>query len=222
MLVSGFNPNRSLDPYSTTRGWKDNFLTSFIFLLASCFSFLLSVSRYAFELTANHLLNNLMKSVQNLMTDLGSSYNYVIKREIDLPSPHARAYARIARSFMFLSVTSVTALCKMLFFNWICAKMMEFNKKLLSREFYCSVWQQIRGVLFSYSLLFLSVTFVFELRCVTAVTAKKQNLWGIYACAWQGRARSKPDYRAAQHKGARALAFFILELVFAKWNYHFG
>jgi len=38
-------------------------------------------------------------------------------------------------------------------------------------------------------MLFLSVTFVFELRCVTAVTAKKQNLWGIYARVWQARTR---------------------------------
>ena len=65
------NPNRSLDRYSTIRNWKDNFLSSFIFLLASCFSFVLAVARYAFEPTVNNLLNNLMKSVQNLMTDLG-------------------------------------------------------------------------------------------------------------------------------------------------------
>ena len=65
------NPNRSLDRYSTIRNWKDNFLSSFIFLLASCFSFVLAVARYAFELTVNNLLNNLMKSVQNLTTDWG-------------------------------------------------------------------------------------------------------------------------------------------------------
>ena len=64
-----FNPNRSLDRYSTNRDWNGNFLSSFIFLLASCFSFVLAVARYAFELT--NLLNNLMKSVQELMTDLG-------------------------------------------------------------------------------------------------------------------------------------------------------
>ena len=46
-------------------------MTSLIFLLASCCSFVLNVARYAFELTINHLLNNLMKSVQDLMTDLG-------------------------------------------------------------------------------------------------------------------------------------------------------
>jgi len=40
-------------------------------LLASCFSFVLAVARYAFELTVNNLLNNLIKSVQDLMTDLG-------------------------------------------------------------------------------------------------------------------------------------------------------
>ena len=48
-----------------------NFLSSFIFLLAPCFLFVLAVARYAFELTTNHLLNNSMKSVQDLMTDLG-------------------------------------------------------------------------------------------------------------------------------------------------------
>ena len=50
---------------------KNNFLPSSIFLLASCFLFVLDVARYAFELTINHLFNNLMKSVQALMTDLG-------------------------------------------------------------------------------------------------------------------------------------------------------
>ncbi len=64
-------PNRSLDRYGSVRYGKDNFLSSFIFLLASCCSFVLDVARYAFELTINHLLNNLMKSVQDLMTDLG-------------------------------------------------------------------------------------------------------------------------------------------------------
>ena len=67
-----FNPNRSLDRYSTARYGEDNFLSSFIFLLASCCSFVLAVARYVFELTTNHLLNNLMKSAQDLMTDLGS------------------------------------------------------------------------------------------------------------------------------------------------------
>ena len=62
-------PNRSLDRYSANRYGEDNFLSSFIFLLASCFSFVLAVAHYAFELTANNLLNNLMKSVQDLMTD---------------------------------------------------------------------------------------------------------------------------------------------------------
>ena len=41
--------------------------------MASCFSFVLDVARYAFEQTTNHLLNNQIKSVQNLMTDLGLS-----------------------------------------------------------------------------------------------------------------------------------------------------
>ena len=64
------NPNRSLDRNSTNRYRKDSVLLSFICLLASCFSFVLDVVRYAFELTVNHLLNNPIKSVQELMTDL--------------------------------------------------------------------------------------------------------------------------------------------------------
>ena len=32
---------------------------------------MLAVARYAFELTTNNLLNNQIKSVQELMTDLG-------------------------------------------------------------------------------------------------------------------------------------------------------
>ena len=60
-----------LDRYSTTRNWKDNFLSSLIFLLAYCFSFVLAVAHYAFELTVNNLLNNGMKSVRDLMTDWG-------------------------------------------------------------------------------------------------------------------------------------------------------
>ncbi|WP_428829835.1 cysteine peptidase family C39 domain-containing protein [Ihuprevotella massiliensis] len=64
------NPNRSLDRNSTNRYRKDRVLLSFICLLASCFSFVLDVVRYAFELTVNHLLNNPIKSVQDLMTDL--------------------------------------------------------------------------------------------------------------------------------------------------------
>ena len=63
--------NRSLDRYSGIRYREDNFLPSFIFLQASCFSFILDVVRYAFELTTNHLLNNLMKSIQDQMTDWG-------------------------------------------------------------------------------------------------------------------------------------------------------
>ena len=62
-------PNRSLDRYSSARYGEDNFLSSFIFLLASCFSFVLAVARYAFELTTNNLLSNQIKSVQDLMTD---------------------------------------------------------------------------------------------------------------------------------------------------------
>ena len=68
---SALNPNRSLDRYSAIRYREDNFLSSSIFLLASCFLFVLDVARYAFELTTNHLLNDPMKTVQNLMTNLG-------------------------------------------------------------------------------------------------------------------------------------------------------
>ena len=70
-LLRTLNPNRSLDRYWAFFYREHNFLPSFIFLLASCCSFVLYVARYAFELTINHLLNNLMKSVQDLMTDLG-------------------------------------------------------------------------------------------------------------------------------------------------------
>ena len=56
------NPNRSLDRKSVTGNGKDYVLPSFISLLASCFSLVLDVA---------HLLNNQIKSVQDLMTDLG-------------------------------------------------------------------------------------------------------------------------------------------------------
>ena len=65
------NPNRSLDRDSADCYGEDNFLSSFIFLLASCFSFVLAVARYAFKLTTSHQLNHQIKSVQDLMTDLG-------------------------------------------------------------------------------------------------------------------------------------------------------
>ena len=61
------NPNRLLDRYCAICCREYNFLPFFIFLLAYCCSFVLAVARYAFELTINHL----MKSVQNLMTNLG-------------------------------------------------------------------------------------------------------------------------------------------------------
>jgi len=64
-------PNRSLERYSAIRYREDNFLPSSIFLLASCFLVALDVARYAFELTTNQLLNNPMKSVQDLMIDWG-------------------------------------------------------------------------------------------------------------------------------------------------------
>jgi len=44
---------------------------SFFFLLASCFLFVHNVARCAFKLITKHLLNNQIKTVQNLMTDLG-------------------------------------------------------------------------------------------------------------------------------------------------------
>ena len=40
------NPNRSLDSKSTTGNGEDYFLTSLVFLLASCLSFVLAVARY--------------------------------------------------------------------------------------------------------------------------------------------------------------------------------
>ncbi len=65
------NPNRALYRYCANCYREYNFLASFIFLLASCFSFVLDVSRYAIEQTRNKLLNHQIKSVQNLMTDFG-------------------------------------------------------------------------------------------------------------------------------------------------------
>lgn len=65
------NPNRSLDRKSTTGNGEDYFLTSFVFLLASCLSFVLAVACYALELTINNLLNKPIKYVQDIMTDLG-------------------------------------------------------------------------------------------------------------------------------------------------------
>ena len=65
------NPNWLLDRYSAIHYREDNFLTSSIFLLAFCFLLVLDVVRYTFELTTNHLLNNQIKTVQNLMSDLG-------------------------------------------------------------------------------------------------------------------------------------------------------
>ena len=64
-------PNQSLDRYCAYFYGEDNFLSSFILLLASCFLLVLTVARYAFEQTVNNLLNHLMKSVQDLRTDLG-------------------------------------------------------------------------------------------------------------------------------------------------------
>ena len=66
------SPQSVIRPYNASGNGKDDFLSSFIFLLASCFSFVFNLARYAFELTTNHLLNNPMKNVQDIMTDLGS------------------------------------------------------------------------------------------------------------------------------------------------------
>ncbi len=60
-----------LERCNAVRYGENNCLSSFIFLLAYCFSFVLTIVRYAFALMVNHLLNTLMKSVQNLMTDWG-------------------------------------------------------------------------------------------------------------------------------------------------------
>ena len=93
-LPKCFNPNRSLDRYSANRYREDNFLSSFILLLASCFSFVLAVARYVFELTTNYLLNNPMKSVQYLMTDLGSKKHC---RQTKAETPLI-CYTKIAKS----------------------------------------------------------------------------------------------------------------------------
>lgn len=58
------------------KNWKDGCLSSFFFWLAACFSFVLDIDSYAFELTTNHLLNNQISSVQYLMTDWGKSTAY--------------------------------------------------------------------------------------------------------------------------------------------------
>ena len=71
MNQCAINPNRSLDRYGSVRYGEDNFLSSFIFLLASCFSFVLDVARYAIDQTRNNLLNNQIKSNQNLTPDWG-------------------------------------------------------------------------------------------------------------------------------------------------------
>ena len=79
ILRSLIIPNRSLDRKNAIGNEKPYFLSFCIFLLASCCSFALAVARYAFEFTINHLLNNLMKAVQNLMTDLGLRTTMIIR-----------------------------------------------------------------------------------------------------------------------------------------------
>ena len=66
-----FIPNRSLDRYDAARYGEDNFLSSVIFLLASLFFVRSRRSPLHQRLTKNHLLNNQIKSVQDLMTNLG-------------------------------------------------------------------------------------------------------------------------------------------------------
>ena len=56
---------------SAERYGEDNFLTSFICLLASCFLLFLGVACHAFKLTTNRQLNHPMKSVLGLMTNWG-------------------------------------------------------------------------------------------------------------------------------------------------------
>ncbi len=65
------NPNRLLGRYSAEHYGEDNFLTSFICLLASCFLLFLDVACHAFKLTTNRQLNHPMKSVLGLMTNWG-------------------------------------------------------------------------------------------------------------------------------------------------------
>ena len=80
-----FNPNRSLDRYIADCYEGNNFLSSFIFLLASCFSFVLDVARCAFKLTTNHLLNNQIKSIQDPMTDLDLMQTPMLLRNVRHP-----------------------------------------------------------------------------------------------------------------------------------------
>ena len=62
-------PNRSLDRKSTTGNGEDYFLTSFVF----CWHLVFRSRRSPLHqrLTINNLLNKPIKSVQDLMTDLG-------------------------------------------------------------------------------------------------------------------------------------------------------
>ena len=64
-------PKSVIRAKSATGNEIDYFLSSFIFLLAFCFLFVLDVARYAIEQTENKLLNNQIKSVQDLMTASG-------------------------------------------------------------------------------------------------------------------------------------------------------
>ena len=96
--LSCFTPNRSLYSYSAICYREDNFLPSFIFLLASCCSFVLDVDRYAFELTTNHKLKNPMKSVQNLMILI---WVYTLQRYAFLPSYLAFYYYNLLIFILF-------------------------------------------------------------------------------------------------------------------------
>ena len=110
----------------------------------------------------------------------------------------------------------------MLFFNWICAKMVGFNKKLLSRVF---LFLRVTANPRCFVLLFTAFS-IRDIRlrtevCDSSDSKKTKSLGYIRVRVAGARARSRPGYRDAQHKGARALAFFILELVFCEMELSF-
>ena len=80
-LFSSLNPNRSLDRYSAERNGEDNFLSSFIFLLASYLSLVLDIVHYAFELSVCRFLYNRIKSVEKVSTfwRLGETKKHLLR-----------------------------------------------------------------------------------------------------------------------------------------------
>ena len=80
-LFSSLNPNRSLDRYSAERNGEDNFLSSFIFLLASSLSLVLDIVHYAFELLVCCFLYNRIKSVEKVSTfwRLGETKKHLLR-----------------------------------------------------------------------------------------------------------------------------------------------